>query len=55
MKAQPAWLRLLAAALATVGRLTGAQPEALAALQILHNAGIEAAFVARIETATTPD
>jgi hypothetical protein len=55
MKAQPAWLTLLAAALATAVRLIGAQPEALAARQILHNAGIEAAFVARIETTTTPD
>jgi hypothetical protein len=55
MNSRPAWWTLLAAALATATRLAGDQPEALAARQILRNAGIEAAFVARIEGAATPD
>ena len=52
MRTGRAWLAGAFAA-ATVARLVAAQPDALAARQILANAGIEAAFVARSETAAT--
>jgi hypothetical protein len=54
MRTWRAWL-VGGFAAASVARLPAAQPDALAARQILGNAGIEAAFVARCETPAAPD
>jgi len=54
MKPRCAWGTLLAAVLAHSARLAGAHPEALAARQILRDAGIESAFIAKTESAAAP-